>query len=109
MRSSSTHEAGNPQHGPPVAVRGTPTVRTDVLTERTDRPNGTDTRPLCTGKLALATDDGACTAAVGKGAGTEWSGLGHGLPDRSVNDLTIGPGGYIYVATHGRGVWRFRV
>jgi hypothetical protein len=25
-----------------------------------------------------------------------------------VDDLTVGPHGYIYAATHGRGVWRFR-
>jgi len=25
-----------------------------------------------------------------------------------VDDLTVGPQGYIYAATHGRGVWRIR-
>jgi sugar lactone lactonase YvrE len=58
------------------------------------------------GKLALATDLGAFTAAEGQGASTTWSRLGTGLPDASVNDITVAPGGYIYAATHGRGIWR---
>jgi hypothetical protein len=32
--------------------------------------------------------------------------LGSGLPNASINDLTPGPGGYLYAATHGRGIWR---
>jgi hypothetical protein len=60
------------------------------------------------GKLALATDSGVFTARAGEGARTFWSRLGDGLPNASVNDLTVGPGGYIYAATHGRGVWRIR-
>jgi sugar lactone lactonase YvrE len=58
------------------------------------------------GKLALATDLGVYTAMAGEGASTSWSRLGTGLPNASVNDLTVGPGGYIYAASHGRGVWR---
>jgi hypothetical protein len=58
------------------------------------------------GKLALATDAGMYTAAEGGGTATNWSVLGSGLPNASVNDVTIGPGGDIYAATHGRGIWR---
>ena len=58
------------------------------------------------GKLALATDMGMFTAAAGQGTATSWSRLGTGLPNVSVNDVTVGPDGYIYAATHGRGVWR---
>ena len=58
------------------------------------------------GRLALATDIGMFTAAEGRGSGTQWSRLGSGLPNASDNDVTIGPGGELYVATHGRGVWR---
>jgi sugar lactone lactonase YvrE len=65
-----------------------------------------DALVLSGGKLALATDAGVFTAAAGQGAGTRWSRLGSGLPNASVNDLTVGPGGYIYAATHGRGIWR---
>ena len=39
-------------------------------------------------------------------AATPWSRLGTGLPNASVNDVTPGPDGYIYAATHGRGIWR---
>jgi sugar lactone lactonase YvrE len=46
------------------------------------------------------------TAQEGKGLSTNWSRLGTGLPNASVNDLTAGPNGYIYAATHGRGIWR---
>jgi sugar lactone lactonase YvrE len=49
------------------------------------------------------------TAREGQGTRTSWSVLGHGLPDSSVNDLTLGPDGYVYAAAHGRGVWRIRL
>jgi sugar lactone lactonase YvrE len=65
-----------------------------------------DALVLSHGALALATDQGVFTAAAGQGAGTSWSRLGSGLPNASVNDLTPGPNGYIYAATHGRGIWR---
>jgi hypothetical protein len=68
-----------------------------------------DALVLTGGKLALATDDGVYTAAAGKGAKTTWSVLGNGLPHVSVNDLTLGPAGYVYAATHGRGVWRIHL
>ena len=58
------------------------------------------------GKLALATDVGAYTAKEGQGASTTWSNLGSGLPNASINDITMGSDGYLYAATHGRGVWR---
>jgi sugar lactone lactonase YvrE len=58
------------------------------------------------GQLALATDAGAFTAAAGQGSGTTWSVLGTGLPNAAVDDLTVGPGGYLYAGTHGRGIWR---
>jgi sugar lactone lactonase YvrE len=67
-----------------------------------------DALVLAHGKLALATDAGVYTAAAGRGSRTSWSRLGSSLPNASVNDLTTGPGGYIYAATHGRGVWRIR-
>jgi len=65
-----------------------------------------DALVIARGQLALATDAGMFTAAAGRGAGTTWSRLGSGLPNASVNDVTVGPDGYIYAATHGRGVWR---
>lgn len=65
-----------------------------------------DALVLHNGNLALATDAGMFTAAAGQGASTTWSTLGSGLPNVSVNDVTLGPNGYIYAATHGRGIWR---
>jgi sugar lactone lactonase YvrE len=65
-----------------------------------------DALVLSHGQLALATDAGVFTATAGQGAATSWSRLGTGLPNASVNDLTVGPSGYIYAATHGRGIWR---
>jgi len=59
--------------------------------------------------VALATDQGAFVATVGEGVNTKWARLGTGLPNAAINDLTIGPGGWIYAATHGRGIWRFRL
>jgi sugar lactone lactonase YvrE len=46
------------------------------------------------------------TANEGQGSQTAWSRFGTGLPNTSVNDVTLGPDGYIYAATHGRGIWR---
>ena len=60
------------------------------------------------GKLALATDAGVYTARESEGARTTWRHLGSGLPNVAVDDLTSGPDGYIYAATHGRGVWRIK-
>jgi len=65
-----------------------------------------DALVLSHGQLALATDQGVFTARAGQGAATAWSRLGSGLPNAAVDDLTAGPGGFIYAATHGRGVWR---
>jgi hypothetical protein len=67
-----------------------------------------DALVLSRGGLALATDGGVFTARAGEGTRTRWSVLGHGLPNAAVDDLTRGPGGYIYAATHGRGIWRIR-
>jgi sugar lactone lactonase YvrE len=65
-----------------------------------------DALVLSGGQLALATDLGMYTASEGQGSSTLWSRLGSGLPNASVNDVTLGPDGYIYAATHGRGIWR---
>jgi hypothetical protein len=67
-----------------------------------------DALVLSGGQLALGTDIGVFTAQAGQGAGTTWSVLGTGLPTVATNDLTAGPDGFIYDATHGRGVWRIR-
>jgi hypothetical protein len=67
-----------------------------------------DALVLVNHRLALATDLGMFTARAGQGANTTWSRLGTNLPNVSVNDVTIGPFGYIYAATHGRGIWRIR-
>jgi hypothetical protein len=64
-----------------------------------------DAMVLSGGKLALATDQGMFTAQEGQGSGTTWSRLGTNLPNASVNDVTPGPDGRIYAATHGRGIW----
>ena len=68
----------------------------------------TDALVLAHGKLALATDAGVYTARELEGTRTTWLHLGSGLPNVAVDDLTRGPNGYIYAATHGRGVWRFK-
>ena len=78
---------------------------TDISGNLPDIPG--DALVLSQGQLALGTDQGVFTAAAGEGAATHWSVLGTGLPNASVNDLTAGPDGFIYAATHGRGVWRF--
>jgi sugar lactone lactonase YvrE len=56
-------------------------------------------------RLVLTTDIGAFTAVDGGGSGTSWSRLGSGLPSVAGNDISVGPDGNVYNATHGRGVW----
>jgi hypothetical protein len=77
---------------------------TDISGNLPDVPG--DALVLQHGMLALGTDQGVFTAATGQGGATTWSRLGTGLPNAVVDDLTAGPNGYIYAATHGRGVWR---
>jgi sugar lactone lactonase YvrE len=77
---------------------------TDISGNLPDAPG--DALVLNHGQLALATDIGMFTAAEGGGAGTQWSRLGTGLPNTSDDDVTLGPDGDLYVATHGRGIWR---
>ncbi|HSR83517.1 MAG TPA: hypothetical protein VLM11_04980 [Streptosporangiaceae bacterium] len=77
---------------------------TDISGNLPDIPG--DALVLSHGRMALGTDQGVFTAATGQGSATAWSRLGAGLPNAVVDDLTAGPGGYIYAATHGRGVWR---
>ena len=54
------------------------------------------------GKIVVATDLGV---AISSNGGASWSRLGSGLPYTTVMDLTVGPDGRLYVATHGRGIW----
>ena len=77
---------------------------TDISGNLPDIPS--DALVIDHGQLALATDQGMFTASQGQGSSTTWSRLGTGLPNASVNDVTVGPDGNIYAATHGRGIWR---
>ncbi len=65
-----------------------------------------DALVLSHGNLALATDAGMFTAVEGQGSSTTWSRLGTGFPNAAADDVTQGPDGFIYAATHGRGIWR---
>jgi photosystem II stability/assembly factor-like uncharacterized protein len=42
---------------------------------------------------------------VSSDAGATWSRLGNNFPVTTVMDITIGPDGLLYAATHGRGIW----
>jgi sugar lactone lactonase YvrE len=68
-----------------------------------------DALVIAGGRLALATDLGMYTASTHRGNHTSWSRLGSGLPNASVNDVTMGPDGKLYAATHGRGIWRLQL
>jgi hypothetical protein len=76
---------------------------TDISGNLPDVPS--DDLVVVAGKLVLATDLGVFVAPAGQGAATTWSRLGSGLPNASVNDLTVTPDGVILAATHGRGIW----
>lgn len=54
------------------------------------------------GKLIVATD---LATLISSDGGAHWSRLASNLPFTTVMDLTVGPDGRLYAATHGRGIW----
>ncbi|MDH6144938.1 hypothetical protein P3T35_006987 [Kitasatospora sp. GP30] len=58
-----------------------------------------------TGGLALATDLGVLYRGAGQRG---WQRVGE-LPAVAVDQLTLGTDGRLYAATHGRGIWSFKV
>jgi hypothetical protein len=64
----------------------------------------TDVLILKSGGIVVGTDLGVLYRAAGS---TTWTRLGgSSLPVTTAMDLHLGPDGNIYVATHGRGIWR---
>jgi hypothetical protein len=58
----------------------------------------------------LATDVGMLVGArPGTSGAFTWSRLGTGLPATTVMDLSVGPDGVLYAATHSRGIWGYRL
>jgi ligand-binding sensor domain-containing protein len=79
-----------------------------------DQPNGGDAFPdvpansikvLSSGALVVGTDLGVMYLPAD---GSSWQRLGTDLPVTVAMDVEVGPPGdnHIYVATHGRGIWR---
>ena len=76
-----------------------------------DNPSGADfpdvpansIKVLSSGAVVVATDLGVVYLNP---AGTAWTRLGSGLPVTTGMDVELGPDNYLYVATHGRGIWR---
>jgi hypothetical protein len=64
-----------------------------------------DALVIAGGRLILGTDVGVFAADIS--APTVWSRLGFGLPNASINNLTLAPNGDVVAATHGRGIWTF--
>ena len=58
---------------------------------------------LSDGSLVVGTDLGVLYKASGS---TVWHRLGGNFPVTVALDVEVGPDGWIYVATHGRGIWR---
>ncbi len=57
------------------------------------------------GTIIAATDLGVVLSSDG---GATWSRLGNNFPVTTVMDLTVGPDGLLYAATHGRGIWSIK-
>ena len=57
------------------------------------------------GTIVAATDLGVVLSSDG---GATWSRLGNNFPVTTVMDLTVGPDGLLYAATHGRGIWSIK-
>ncbi|MBI2781508.1 MAG: glycosyl hydrolase [Chloroflexi bacterium] len=62
---------------------------------------------LSNGGLVVGTDLGVVYRTPGP-SGT-WFRLGTALPVTVTTDVEVGPDGYLYAATHGRGIWRFNL
>jgi len=76
---------------------------TDISGELPDAPG--DDLVIKGTNLYLATDVGVFTSKVT--TPSVWSRFGTGLPNASVNDLSLAPDGtYLIGATHGRGIWK---
>jgi photosystem II stability/assembly factor-like uncharacterized protein len=76
---------------------------TDISSNFPDIPVN-DIVVLPSGGLVVATDLGVLYRAPAR---SKWTRLGgSSLPTTVAMDLSLGPDGNIYVATHGRGIWR---
>ena len=62
-------------------------------------------KALADGRIVLGTDLGAFV----RDTHGDWYQLGDGLPASVVTDLEPAPGGYLYAATYGRGIWRLQM
>jgi hypothetical protein len=63
-------------------------------------------RVLVRGSTIVAGTDLA--VLVSSDLGATWSRLGTNFPVTTVMDLTTGPDGLLYAATHGRGLWSIK-
>lgn len=61
---------------------------------------------LVRGPNIIAASDLAVLLSTNGGA--TWARLGTNLPVTTVMDLTVGPDGLLYAATHGRGIWAIK-
>jgi hypothetical protein len=75
---------------------------TDVSADFPDIPVSS-IKVLASGGLVAGTDLGVVYRAPGA---TDWQRLGTNFPATVVTDVESGPDGYLYAATHGRGIWR---
>jgi len=63
-----------------------------------------------TGTRVVATDLAVFVSKAGHdGTWTRLGSAGHDIPMAVITDLSIGPDGYLYAATYGRGIWRTAV
>jgi hypothetical protein len=75
---------------------------TDISNNFPDVPTNS-IKVLSGGALVVGTDLGVVYRPA---ASTTWQRLGTNFPATVVMDVEVGPDGYIYAATHGRGIWR---
>jgi hypothetical protein len=75
---------------------------TDISGNFPDVPTNS-IKVLASGGLVVGTDLGVVYRPA---ASSTWKKLGTNFPATVVMDVEVGPDGFIYAATHGRGIWR---
>jgi hypothetical protein len=96
-------------HGHVYVTHDAGATWTDIDGNLPDIPSS-DLVITSSGTRVLSTDLAVFVSPAGQdGSWTRLGTAGHDIPMAVITDLSIGPDGYLYAATYGRGIWRTAV